>query len=141
MSIRPPSDLVMDVVRAADPTRAAAASARLARAEAAVAPQATAQADMRFDAAMRLASGKPTLAPAAKAAGDKNAVGQGLEELLMRQLLQDALPKKAASVYGAGTAGDVWRGLFAEQLSHALSTSGRVGLASRLVQTKPGSAV
>jgi flagellar protein FlgJ len=106
MSIRPPSDLVLDVVRAADPARAAAASARLARAEA--------------------------MAPAASAA--KNPVGQGLEELLTRQLLQEALPKKAASLYGAGTAGEVWRGLFAEHLSHALAVSGRIGLAGRLVR-------
>ncbi|QLP96636.1 MAG: rod-binding protein [Rhodoblastus sp.] len=53
----------------------------------------------------------------------------------MRQLLQDALPKKAASVYGAGTAGDVWRGLFAEQLAHALAGSGRLGVGARLVKT------
>lgn len=100
MSIRPATDLVLDVVRAADPARAAAASARLARAEAAA----------------------------------RDPVGKGLEEVLMRQMLQDVLPKKAASVYGGGTAGDIWRSLFAEQLAHAMSSAGRVGLAGRLVK-------
>lgn len=125
MSIRPPTDLVLDVVRAADPARAAAASARLARADAATPSQ-------PFDAAMRLASAKPAQSPGQ--APKKDAVGQGLEELLMRQMVQDALPKKAAAVYGAGTAGDVWRGFFAEQLAKAMTNSGRVGLASHLVK-------
>lgn len=134
MSIRPPSDLVLDVVRAADPARAAAASARLARAEA-MAPAASAA----FDTAMKAADPRPatTTAPAlvkTAAPAAKNPVGQGLEELLTRQLLQEALPKKAASLYGAGTAGEVWRGLFAEHLSHALAGSGRIGLAGRLVR-------
>ena len=124
MSIRPPSDLVLDVVRAADPARAAAVSARLARAEAAAPTQG-------FDAAMRVAAAAPARAASAKSV---DAVGKGLEELLMRQMVQDALPKKAASVYGAGTAGDVWRGLFAEQLAKAMTSAGRVGLADRLVK-------
>lgn len=125
MSIRPPSDLVLDVVRAADPARAAAAAARLDRAESA-AP---------FDAAMQVANAGPAIMiKPPVVAPNADPVGRGLEELLMRQLLQDALPKKAASVYGAGTAGDVWRGLFAEQLAHALAGAGRVGLASRLVK-------
>lgn len=121
MSIRPPSDLVLDVVRAADPARAAAATERLTRAEAAGgAPT--------FDAAMRAATQTPATAANAK-------VGQGLEELLTRQLLQDALPKNAAAVYGAGTAGEIWRGFFAEHLAHALANSGRVGLSARIVKT------
>lgn len=133
MSIRPATDLVLDVVRAADPARAAAASARLARAEAAAPAQ-------PFVAALRVAEGRPAPAPAqgqgqAQAQGTaRDPVGKGLEEVLMRQMLQDVLPKKAASVYGGGTAGDVWRSLFAEQLAHAMSSAGRVGLAGRLVK-------
>lgn len=139
MSIRPPSDLVLDVVRAADPARAAAATARLARAEAMAEPAALRTAPTQtaaaFDAAMRRASSAPIPAPAPADVDKTAAIGQGLEEMLMRQLLQDALPKKAASVYGAGTAGDVWRGLFAEQLAHALAGSGRLGVGARLVKT------
>jgi len=129
MSIRPPSDLVLDVVRAADPARAAAATARLARAEAQAAPATKAA----FETALRVAA--PSRAGSAAGADKSAAVGKGLEEMLMRQLLQDALPKKAAAVYGAGTAGDVWRSLFAEQLAHAMASAGRVGLSARLVKT------
>lgn len=125
MSIRPATDLVLDVVRAADPARAAAASARLARAEAAAPAQ-------PFVAALRVAESRP--APAQSQAAARDPVGKGLEEVLMRQMVQDVLPKKAASVYGGGTAGDVWRSLFAEQLAHAMSSAGRVGLAGRLVK-------
>ena len=134
MSIRPPSDLVLDVVRAADPARAAAATARLARAEAQAAPStAMPTTKAAFETALRVAA--PQRAGSAVGADKSAAVGKGLEEMLMRQLLQDALPKKAAAVYGAGTAGDVWRSLFAEQLAHAMASAGRVGLSARLVKT------
>ena len=90
MSIRPPSDLVLDVVRAADPARAAAATARLARAEAQAAP-ATAMPTTKaaFETALRVAA--PPRAGSAAGADKSAAVGKGLEEMLMRQLLQDAL--------------------------------------------------
>lgn len=134
--IRPPSDLVMDVVRAADPARAAAVSQRLAQAGQAAGAGATAS----FDAQMRLAATKPLTAappPTVARADSSSQVGRGLEELMMRRLLEDALPKDAASVYGAGSAGSIWRSFFAEHLAHALSQTGRIGLASRLVQTAP----
>jgi hypothetical protein len=132
MSIRPPSDLVIDVVRAADPARAAAASQRLARAEAATPAGSLAP----FDARMNVAAAKAAPGVNANSSANANAkVGQGLEELLMRQMLQDALPKKAEAVFGAGTAGEIWRGFFAEHLAHALSASGRVGLSARIVKT------
>lgn len=134
--IRPPSDLVMDVVRAADPARAAAVSQRLAQAGEAAGAAATGS----FDAQMRLAAARPLVAAAPPAAAkldskldSKAQVGRGLEELMMRNLLEEALPKDAQSVYGSGSAGSIWRSFFAEHLAHALSQSGRVGLAPKLV--------
>lgn len=128
MSIRPPSDLVLDAVRAAEPTRAAALSAKLASAAGAAGAGSVAA----FDVALHTAAARASSSADAK----PGKVGAGLEELLLSQLTQTLLPKNAASVYGSGAAGSVWRGMMADHLARAMAKSGAVGLAARLEPTK-----
>jgi Rod binding domain-containing protein len=124
MSIRPPSDLVLDAVRAADPARASALSRKLASADAG---------GGAFDVALRAASARTTFSTASSSsAAVPSKVGAGLEELLLTQLTQSMLPKDAASIYGSGSAGSIWRGMMAEHLARSMARSGAVGLAAKL---------
>ena len=130
MSISPPSDLVLDVARAADPQKADAAAARL-----------------RQMAAGAAASGFPALLDAAPAAGKSDvlpagitnmlsrsprpAVGAGrkldayqaLGRLVLQQAIEQMLPASSSSVYGEGFAGSVWRSMLAEHMAAALAPS------------------
>ena len=47
------------------------------------------------------------------------------------------LPKDAGSVFGEGTAGDVWRSMLSEQIARQIAKSGALGLSRRLFATHP----
>jgi Rod binding domain-containing protein len=89
-----PTDLVLGVMQAAQPKRAAAAAARLA-------------------------------APA-------HDVNQKFEAVMLRRMVEEMLPKGSSSLYGEGTAGDIWRSLQADLMSQEMAKGGGVGLAKLL---------
>ncbi len=134
MSLAPPTDLVLEVARAADPARAAAVVDRLnslAR-QGAGSPQ-------DFASALDAVS-VPTSAPApahtAPALRAKTAQTK-LESVILTQFVQEMLPKDAQSVFGQGYAGDMWRSMLAERVADQMAASGRIGIASRLFANKP----
>lgn len=137
MSINPASDIVLDVARAADRSRSLAAMERLLGAGAAqpasgafaslMTPPAAGAGDFRSEVAMM--AGKPA-ASAAPAAGRGASAYKGLEELVLQRLVETMLPKEASGVFGAGTAGDIWRSMLAEQLARQISKSVDFGLAN-----------
>jgi hypothetical protein len=42
---------------------------------------------------------------------------EGLERLVLQKLVESMLPKESSTLFGRGTAGDVWRSMLAEQLA------------------------
>lgn len=85
----------------------------------------------------------PAQVPAAvrrKSAGAKDVYGQ-LEAFIMQTFIQSMLPKDAASVFGKGTAGEVWRSMMAEKMGAEVARSGKLGIASRLAKAHLGAAV
>jgi hypothetical protein len=123
MSISPPSDIVLDVARAADPTRYAQAAARLSR----VADGPTEQfpeilADLPPPAATP--AGPPRIKP-----GDAY---QEFEAMVLATMIEATIPDQLTSVFGSGTAGDVWKSMLAEQLGAEMAKAGGVGLARQL---------
>ena len=149
MAIDPPSDIVLDVARAADPARAAAVARRLT---ALAADPSEASAD--FGAALDRASPAPA-APPPKGAPDIRArlgstypvpkdkasrVQVQFESVLLNSLVSEMLPKDAPDAYGQGLAGEMWRSLLAEKISGEIAGSGALGIAQRLFATHPLSA-
>lgn len=127
MSIRPPSDIVLDVARAADPARAQDAARRLGEA-----PPADA-----FDAAMRAAAPPPsprdtltalstpsarTVAPAS--AGTPKAY-RDLEAFFLRTAFDTMMPAPSRA---AGAGAGIWKSMLAEALAAETERAGGIGL-------------
>lgn len=122
MAITPPTDIILDVARAADPDRYREAVERLARLRAAdtsTAPGATSP------------GASAPVFPARSPRRRLDAYGQ-FEAFVLQSFVQSMLPKNATNVYGRGTAGEVWRSMLAERLGEELARSGQVGIAQRL---------
>lgn len=124
MAISPPSDLVLDVVRAADPAKVRQAHRNLL-------DKSAAGAQTAFD----LASGRPVGADVR--AGDADSVPQSyrdFEAMVLQTFIQSMLPTDASNTFGEGTAGDMWKGMMAEQLGRVLADGGGVGIARQLAE-------
>lgn len=160
MAINPPSDVVLGVALAADPQKYQVAAERLRRLSSAVAARqaeapafdvpslesqaADATRNGGAQAAAPIIPASPRALPAMSgdAASFKGAPGgngkdmgaafQQLEAFVMQTFVQSMLPKNATSVFGKGTAGDVWKSMMAEKLGAELARSGQVGIAKRL---------
>lgn len=140
MAITPPSDIVLDVARAADPDKYRVAAERLARLRA-TAPGAepfalpTTQPPAARPADFASAPVTPARALDAGAGMQPrrrlDAYGQ-FEAFVLQSFVQSMLPKNATNVFGKGTAGEFWRSMLAEKMGDELARSGQVGIAQRL---------
>jgi len=142
VAINPPSDIVLDVARAADPEAYRAAVDRLARLRAA-APS---------DQVFMLPAVQPPTAPNTTAPGPEASVDRSLsaprsadrrarldpygqfEAFVLQNFLESMLPKEATNVFGKGSAGEFWRSMLAEKLGGELARSGQIGIAQRLAK-------
>ncbi len=151
MSIDPPSDVVLEVLDAADPTRAAAATQRL-NALAAAGPasaddfaatlaQTAPPASPASPPVAGLANARARFANAALAANDKATKTEvDFEAVMLDGFVKEMLPKDASSVFGQGLSGDMWKSMLADQVARQIAKSGSLGIAKRLFQTHPLSA-
>ena len=141
MSFNPRSDIVLEVLNAADPAQAQLAAERLEKLGA-NAPGGDFAADL--DRASAASSSAP--APAAGLADARSALAAAapdaasrvkieFEAMLINSFVGEMLPKDAGSVFGEGTAGDVWRSMLSEQIAQQMAKSGALGLSRRLFAT------
>lgn len=131
MSISPASDILLDVARAADPGRASAAAERLRMLHATTAggddfAQAMALPAGSNAAVVRSLAVAPMRVAASASAPGGNAY-KGLEAFFLQGVVETILPK-GDSLFGGGTAGDVWRSMLAEQLAKEVGKSLDLGL-------------
>ena len=141
VAFNPRTDVVMEVLNAADPSRASLAAQRLSALADSDAPSGDFSADLGRAASAALAP----LADAADARsrlteipGGPDKLGQAktqFEAMMLNSFVGELLPNDASSVFGQGTAGDMWRAMLAEQISLEIAKSGKLGLASRLFAT------
>ena len=161
MSIQPPSDILLDVVKAADPQKAQAMAARLRQVASATASAAAGGAAVegpRFDDALAGENAAPvalgeggsplgtfsarTLSNAT-ALSSREPAGtpspyQRFEAMVLSGFVEQLLPKSSATLFGAGTAGQVWRSMLAERIADEVAKSGGVGLAQHLASVRGG---
>jgi peptidoglycan hydrolase FlgJ len=144
MAFNPRTDVVMEVLSAADPARASLAAERLSALAGSNAPAADFSADLDRAAnsaaaiPARLANAAGARSRLAEMPGGPDKVGQAktqFEAMMMSSFVGELLPKDASSVFGQGMAGDMWRSMLAEQVSLQIAKSGKLGLARRLFAT------
>lgn len=144
MSVQPPSDIVLDVARAADPSRYQVAVTKLTQASPGtfadalgaasgprtgipVAPQPSADAVLtRFRTAATL--------PAPRAKGTP---AQQFEAFVLQTFVESMLPQGASAVFGKGNAGSIWKSMLAEQLGAQLAKAGGIGIARMIDAAHP----
>lgn len=122
MAISPPSDIVLDVARAAQATDVASARAALMRrshAGSSAAPAANAG-DMR--------------SAAGKTASGASGTFVKFEAMVLQTFVKEMLPKQTEAVYGRGMAGEMWQSLLAQQLGEVIAERGGIGIANTLLR-------
>jgi peptidoglycan hydrolase FlgJ len=122
VSINPPSDIVLDVARAADPVKSRGAAEKLSQDNSTNQfaingfdhAWANANAMLQMPRNSYAADGKP--APEMLPRGDaRTRAYKGLEQLVLKHLVENKLPKDSGIVFGNDTAGDIWRSFLADQ--------------------------
>jgi peptidoglycan hydrolase FlgJ len=119
LAISPPTDLVLDVLRAADPQAAEAARAKLAS----LAPS-TASEPFSVDASQPARSARTTQPMDAH---------QKFEAMVLQSFLQSMMPAEGEATFGGGLAGDMWKGMLAEQIAGVMAKRGGIGIAERVL--------
>lgn len=139
MAISPPSDLVLDVVRAADPVQVQEAQARLKSNRAAFEATSLAEAGAGFQSAVGILNRDSDAAKATS--GVKAANGQEVPEhlrkfeaMVLQNFVKSMMPAESEDIYGKGTAGEMWRGMMADQLGDALAKGRGIGIAESLAR-------
>jgi peptidoglycan hydrolase FlgJ len=112
-----PIDLVADVVKSADHNKLSAATEKLGRVDR--------QTALQTNTTERFSG----LAPNAMGASKEN---QQFEAMILRSFVEEIMPKATPSLYGEGTAGEVWRSMQADYMSQEIAKSGGVGIAKLL---------
>lgn len=125
MSISPPSDIILDVARAAEPAALETARARLQKAGGAATGEVFA-AGVGGSSAVRAAGQR-----AAKSALPEAFVK--FEAMVLQTFMQSLLPKESEAVFGSGMAGDMWKSMLAEQLGKVMAERGGIGIAERML--------
>jgi len=132
LAISPPSDIVLDVARAAEPSALEAARAELANRTAsagAASSQGFSLGDLRNSPLSKDAAAQT--APAGKAAP---APYVKFEAMVLQSFLQSMMPRKAEAVYGEGMSGDMWKSLLSQELGTTMADRGGIGIAESLLK-------
>jgi len=144
MAFNPRSDVILEVLKAADPARASLAAERLSALAGANAPGGDFAADLDRAAlappapgafqAEGLADARSRLSAMPDATDKAARAKVEFEATLLNSFVGELLPK-GTSVFGEGTAGDMWRSMLSEQISKQIAKSGALGLSRRLFAT------
>lgn len=143
MAISPPSDILSEVARAADPARYQMAAQKLLTG-------APAAEGASFEDAMRATSLRPVGGgadiyqirnslrnDAESAAAEKSKrTNQEFEAFILQTFVESMLPKNAENTYGKGTAGSIWKSMMAEQISGQVARAGGIGIAQHILGAK-----
>ncbi|UUP16835.1 rod-binding protein [Nitratireductor thuwali] len=122
MAVSLPGDIVLDVARAADPQKVAAARAKLQAPSGGATPAAAFQ--VAVDA-------RPAPRTTAHAGVPEHFVQ--FESMVLQNFLTTMLPEDNATVFGKGLSGEMWRTMLAQQIGEAMARQGGIGIAERVL--------
>ena len=149
MAISPPSDLLLDVARAADPAKVREATAKLARL--AADPSAPNEGFGKALAAAKVTGASApatttTMSPIPTGAGSLRGTAQPkadtykkFEAVLLQNFVESMLPKDDESFGDAASAG-IYRSMMAEQLANQIANAGGIGIAKAIEKAHPAGA-
>ncbi|MEP9372671.1 rod-binding protein [Mesorhizobium sp. KR1-2] len=126
MAISPPSDIVLDVARAVEPSGIEAARAELVKRGTSAGGSAVASfslGETGFHGKFARAATETTSPEPFKR----------FEAMVLQTFIQNMLPKDAENVYGKGMAGDMWKSMMAEKLANVMAERGGIGIADRVL--------
>lgn len=155
MGISPATDLIIDVMRQADPVRTREAAERLAQIGRTTVPKHDAgdfaahvtraiskitsepssgpwQLSIRDEAGPEAPLRVTPTGPGGVRPSEKMSPSEQLEAFVLTSLVETMMPKDAENVFGSGTAGAYWRSMLAEKLAAELTMAGGVGLREQL---------
>jgi peptidoglycan hydrolase FlgJ len=150
MSLKLASDLVNDVLRAADPGRVKVAKQKLASARISADFGVVLRTADRGHARVRDLAGDmisdvlgAASPDAAQAGYQRLAVGGAdvnlkLEAFMLGRSFETLLPKNQSGIFGDKIAGDMWRSLLADELGKSLAGAGGIGIAGLIRQGGDG---
>jgi len=121
MAVDFPSDLVLDVARAADPAGTRTLEARLNGGASADKASGIGEAARFGNHLSRVAQGK-----------DAKEAGKEFEAMLLSSMIEDMMTDTGESYFGGGFAGDVWKSMMAEQIAAQVAKGTDLGLASKV---------
>ncbi len=133
MAINPPSDIVLDVVNAADPSRLEVAQAKLKAGQAALEAQRLASSENSFDATIARDHIRDSMKLSTP---DKKQVPETyrkFESMVLSNFLKSMMPD-SEEIYGKGATGEIWKGMMAEKLADEISKDGGIGIADSLAE-------
>ena len=146
MSIKPPSDILLDIARAADPAKSSAAMERLTRLAADSGVDNTQFSDIlshvdtpraASNAASLPALAEPRFANTqpekTKDAAETKAY-QGIAALLLENLVENMLPE-SDEFFGSEAGAGIWRSMLAQELGTNLSKSVDLGIAPKHIKS------
>ena len=84
-----------------------------------------------------ICSAGATQASSGVSAAGKVAVPEHLrkfETMVLQNFVKSMMPSESEQIYGEGTAGEMWRGMMADQLGEALGKGGGIGIAEALAK-------
>lgn len=123
MAISPPSDIVLDVAKAVEPSGVQAARAALV--------------NRTNNVAGAFSLGEAAFSAGASRQPDKVSPDAGMkrfEAMVLQTFIENMMPKNTESVYGKGMAGDMWKSMMAEQMANATANAGGIGIAKSLMR-------
>jgi len=122
MAINPPSDLVMDVARAADPQAYRVASERL--------KSMTTGTDVAFsNYADSFNAGVNTVSQPQNSA---NSAYRKFEAFMLQSFVQSMFTSDTSATFGKGIAGEYWKSMMSEAMANKMADTGGVGIARLL---------
>lgn len=128
MAISPPSDIVLDVARAAEPDAVAAARAELLR-KAGSSGKTFSIAEM--DAPRNTGVAQPLTRMAS--AESLPEASKKFEAMVLQTFIGSMMPKNAESTYGQGIAGEMWKSQMAEKIADVVAERGGIGIARHVM--------
>jgi peptidoglycan hydrolase FlgJ len=137
MAISPPSDIVMDVVNAADPSRLQEAQEKLRTQTATLAAARLTREDKGFStdvASLDRTAGLRTEAKSSTKDSRTPETYRKFEAMVLQNFLKYMMPSDSSDVYGEGMAGEIWKSMSAEQIANAVAKRGGIGIADHLMR-------
>lgn len=137
MAISPPSDLVLDVVNAADPMQVSAAREKLRAVSATKEASVLTASNAGFASAINSFETPESKAGLSRvhASSDHEKIPETyrkFEASVLNTFIQNMMPSETEEVYGKGVAGDFWKGMMSEQMADAMSKKGGIGIAEQV---------